>query len=180
MSRLSDKYNKEIVTEFLSDYKNKLAVPKIIKVVVSCGIGKFRDNEKMAESVKNNLAEITGQAPKVTHAKKAISGFKVRIGENVGYMVTLRGEKMYAFLDKLANIVLPRVRDFRGLDIKSFDKLGNFNLGVREHIVFPEIAQHAENLHSLEVTIVTTAKDAKQGKKLLEMLGFPFKKENNG
>lgn len=178
MSRLSDKYNKEIITEFLNNgFKNKLAVPKVTKVVVSVGIGKVRDNDKIKELIKNNLAEITGQKPAIRKAKKAISGFKVREGEEVGFIVTLRSEKMYEFLDKLANITLPRVRDFRGLDPKGFDHAGNFNLGVREHIVFTEIAQHAENIHSLQITIVTTAKNKEEAQKLLELLGFPFKKE---
>lgn len=193
MSRLSEKYNKEIIAEFLKsgysttlpsgarkfvpNYKNKLAVPKVTKVVVSSGIGKIRENEKLKKMIKSNLSAITGQMPAVRKAKKAISGFKVREGEEVGYITTLRGIKMYDFLDKLANTVLPRVRDFRGLDPKSFDQAGNFNLGIREHIVFSEIAAHADNIHSLEVTIVTSAKKQKEAQKLLEMLGFPFKKE---
>lgn len=159
-------------------YANKMAVPKVTKVTINVGIGKNRGNEKFVADVASNLQKITGQKAAVRRAKKAISGFKVRIGDNVGLVVTLRGVRMYDFLDKLANITLPRLRDFRGLDPKSFDKNNNFNLGIKEHLVFPEVTHSAENIHGLEISIATTAKNQKDAIKLIKELGFPFRKEN--
>ncbi len=181
MSRLNKMYIEKIIPKFLEEgFSNKLAVPKITKVIVHVGIGKARDNQKFVEMVKNNLTAITGQKPALTKTKKAISGFKVREGDIAGLIVTLRGEKMYDFLEKLANVTLPRLRDFRGLDEKSFGKSGNFNLGIKEHIIFPEISHEQDAIHGLEITIVTTAKNSKDGQKLLVMLGFPFKEQKNG
>lgn len=181
MSNLKKLYEEKIVAEFLQEgFKNKLAVPKVKKVIVNVGIGKIRDNKAFVEQVKKNLTAITGQAPAIRRSKKAISGFKVREGDEVGLVVTLHGIKMYDFLEKLANVTLPRIRDFRGLDPKSFGKSGNFTLGVREHIYFPETSHNTENIHSLEITIVTSAENAVEGQKLLTKLGFPFKGEING
>ena len=158
--------------------KNKFAVPQPVKVVINVGIGKMRGNEKFRKTVEESLEIITGQKPKVTKARKAIAGFKVRENEEVGLVVTLRGKRMNYFLEKLANIVLPRVRDFRGLNPKGFDKNGNYTLAVTEQIVFAEIShEKAEMPHGMSITIVTTAPDTNQGKILLESLGFPFKKE---
>jgi large subunit ribosomal protein L5 len=181
MSRLKEMFETKIVPEFLKeDFKNKMAVPKLVKVVINIGIGKVRENEKLVEIIKKNLAEISGQMPAVRKAKKAISGFKVREGDEVGLTVTLRGERMYDFMDKLANVTLPRVRDFRGLNPKSFDKNGNFTLGIKENVYFPEVSHNTENIHGLEVTIVSTAKNPADGQKLLTKLGLPFGEQNNG
>lgn len=157
--------------------KNKLAVPKLEKIVINVGIGKARENPKFADFVKVSLTAITGQKPKVTTARKAISGFKVRQSEKVGMVVTLRGSRMYDFAHKLANIVLPRMRDFRGLKESGFDKDGNYTLGIAEQIIFPEIShENQEIIHGMSITIVTTAKDTNAGRLLLEALGFPFRK----
>lgn len=181
MSRLKEMFETKIVPEFLKEnFKNRMAVPKLVKVVINIGIGKVRENEKLVEIIKKNLAEISGQMPAVRKAKKAISGFKVREGDEVGLTVTLRGERMYDFMDKLANVTLPRVRDFRGLNPKSFDKNGNFTLGIKENVYFPEVSHNTENIHGLEVTIVSTAKNPTDGQKLLTKLGLPFGEQNNG
>jgi len=176
MSRLKEMYQEKIVPEFLSEnFKNKMAVPKLVKVVINVGIGKVRENEKLVEIIKNNIAAISGQKAAIRKSKNAISGFKVRAGDEVGLTVTIRGDKMYDFIDKLANVTLPRVRDFRGLNSKSFDKNGNFTLGIRENVYFPELSHSTENIHGLEVTIVTTAKNPTDGQKLLKRLGLPFR-----
>ena len=178
MSRLKETYNTKIIPAFLAEgYKNKLAVPKVQKVVINVGIGKIRENEKFVELIKNNLIAITGQTPVVRKSRQSIAGFKVREGDKVGMTVTLRNERMYDFLDKLTNITLPRLRDFRGLNPKSIDKNGNFTLGVKEHVVFPEIAHEADNIHGLEITIVTTSKNIQDTEKLITLLGFPFYKK---
>lgn len=180
MSRLKELYKKQAVTNLQKNLniKNILAVPKIENVIVNIGIGKLiKENPKLLDSLKKDIAEICGQAPVEKKAKKSISGFKVRQGEIVGLMTTLRGQRMYEFIDKLVNIVLPRIRDFRGLDPKSFDKKGNYNLGIREHIVFPEIKQEkVEKNYGLEISVATTAKNKEEGQALLIELGFPFKK----
>lgn len=184
MSHLKQNYQEKIVPVLQQELKigNRLAVPRVQKVTVNVGIGKIaKTNSKLTEEIVANLAAITGQKPAVRRARQAISGFKVRAGEEVGLMVTLRGEKMYDFLAKLANIALPRLRDFRGLDPKSFDPNGNLTLGIKEQIIFPEIMhEKAEQLHGLEVSIITNSGSAKKSQKLLEELGFPFKKEKNG
>ncbi|OGD57360.1 50S ribosomal protein L5 [Candidatus Berkelbacteria bacterium RBG_13_40_8] len=176
MSRLKKTYKEQIAKKFLEEgYTNTLAVPKVTKVIVHSGIGKERANQKFVEMVKHNLTAITGQKPALRKARQAIAGFKVREGDAVGLMVTLRGEKMYDFLEKLANVTLPRLRDFRGLDVKGFGQSGNFNLGIKEHVIFPEISHEQDAIHGLEIAIVTTAKNKEDGQKLLAMLGFPFK-----
>ena len=181
MPRLKKMFQEKIVPEFLTEkFKNKMAVPKLVKVVINVGIGKIRENDKLVESIKKSITEISGQKPAIRKSKKAISGFKVREGDEVGLTVTLRGDRMYDFMDKLANVTLPRVRDFRGLNPKSFDKNGNFTLGIRENVYFPEVSHNTENIHGLEVTIVSTAKDAVDGQELLTKLGLPFMEENNG
>jgi len=183
MSRLNKKYQEEIVPALMKDLEitNKMAVPKVQKVVVNVGIGGAKTNGKLPESVRANLEAITGQKAVIRRARKAISGFKVREGDEVGMMVTLRGERMYDFLDKLANVTLPRLRDLRGLDPKSFDQAGNFTLGLKEQIIFPEITtEKAELIHGLEVSIIINSQSSLKSQKLLEALGFPFKKEQNG
>jgi len=179
MSTIKDFFQKELVTELQEklQLKNKLAIPRFVKVVVNVGIGGAKVNPKLKEAVQENLAAITSLKPKITRASKAISGFKIRQGDEVGMVVTLRGERMYDFIYKLAHIVLPRMRDFRGLAAKGFDRNGNFNLGLTEQIVFPEISpDKSETLHGLSVSITTTAKGPHEGKALLEAVGFPFKK----
>ena len=190
MSSLKKMYLEELAPVMKEKkFKNINAVPKIEKVIVNVGIGKIRANQKLVDSVINNITLITGQKPVIRKSKKAISGFKVRQGDEVGLMVTLRSDKMYDFLQKLANATLPRLRDFRGLDTKSFDGNANFSMGIREHIVFPEVSHQAENIHGLEIVIVTSTKNKEDAQALLEGLGFPFnsplnkkesKEQNNG
>ncbi len=183
MPNLKDKYNQEIAPALMEELgvKNMLALPKLKKVVLNVGIGAARLNPKIAEAARENLMAISGQSPTVRRARKAISGFKVRAGEEVGLMVTLRGSRMYDFVQKLANITLPRLRDFRGIDPKSIDRAGNLTIGLKEQIIFPEITtQKAETLHGLEVTMVINSNSPVASQKLLEKIGFPFKKEQNG
>ncbi len=178
---LKEKYQKEVVNKLKEEfgYINNLAVPKIVKVTLNVGVGKGKDDPKVAETAENTLKRITGQMPIYTQAKKSISAFKVREGMKVGLKITLRGKRMWDFLEKLVGVALPRVRDFRGLSSKSIDKTGNLSIGFREHIVFPEIkSDEVEKLHGLEVTITTTAKDNKEGLSLFKYLGFPIKESN--
>ncbi len=179
MDKLKEKYFKKIIPEMKEKfgYKNNLAVPKILKAVINVGIGKFKDDQKFLEAVENNLKRISGQKPIYTYSKKSISAFKVRAGDKVGLKVTLRGKRLYHFLDKLINVTFPRVRDFQGIDPKkSLDQQGNLNIGFKEQIVFPEIkSDEVEKIHGLEVAVVTTAKNWEEGYYLLKSLGFPFK-----
>jgi len=182
MTRLQQKYNKEIIPVLQEEfgYRNKLAVPRLEKVTVNVGISSNKRDDKYLELVKNTLIRITGQAPIFTKARKAISAFKTRQGNIVGAKVTLRGERMYDFVDKLINISLPRVRDFRGVKTGTVDAQGNLNLGFREHIAFAEIdTSEVEMLHGLEVSLTTTAKNFKEGLELFKLLGIPFKKKEN-
>ena len=156
--------------------KNIMAVPKITKVVISVGTGSFKDKKKN-EIVADRLAKITGQKPVSKGAKKSVASFKIRQGDLVGYMVTIRGDRMYSFLNKLINVAIPRTRDFRGLDPKSVDEMGNFTMAIRENTVFPESSdEDLRDVFGMAVTIVTTAKNKKNALKFLEMIGFPFKK----
>ncbi|MBI2011294.1 50S ribosomal protein L5 [Candidatus Daviesbacteria bacterium] len=176
---LKDKYLKDVRQKLMSEFAvlNMLAVPKINKVVINMGIGEAKDNEGLIEKAKVTLEAISGQKSVVTRAKKSIANFKLTKGSPIGLMVTLRGDKMFAFLEKLINIVLPRVRDFRGVVETSFDQKGNFNLGIREQIIFPEVDyQMVDKLRGLQITINTTAFNKEQGKRLLELLGMPFRK----
>jgi len=169
------KVNEKLKTDLGS--RNILALPKVVKVVINVGIGQAKTNPKFAEAVITTLMAITGQKPAVRISRKAISGFKIREGEKVGMMVTLRGKKMHDFIIKLANIVLPRMRDFRGLKIVGFGKSGNFTLGISEQIIFPEIShEKAEIIHGMSISIKTTAKNPLEGQKLLEAWGLPFEK----
>ncbi|MFA6410542.1 MAG: 50S ribosomal protein L5 [Candidatus Buchananbacteria bacterium] len=179
MSRLSEIYQKKAIPALKEKfgYKNNLAVPKIEKVVVNIGTGQGLRDVKFNEVAENTLMRITGQKPVKTAAKKSISNFKIREGLIVGMMVTLRGQRMYDFLDKLINVTFPRVRDFRGLDTKSIDPQGNLNLGFKEHISFPEIkSDEIEKIHGLQITVVTSAKTKEEGLELFKNLGFPFSK----
>ncbi len=180
MNRLKEKYEKEIVKSLAAEFdiKNLLAVPKISKVVVNMGIGDAAKNKELLEAAKEDLAKITGQLPSVRPAKLSVASFGIREGVPVGLKVTLRGGRMYDFLDKLFSIVLPRLRDFRGVPLKSFDRYGNYSLGITEHTVFPEIEMGKIGARGLEVTIVTDTKDVKKSKRLLTLLGMPFQKND--
>lgn len=179
-SRLYKKYQEEITPKLMAKfgYKNKMAVPKIEKVSLNVGINSRNTDGGYNEAVENTLIRITGQKPIKTKAKKAISAFKVRENMVVGMKVTLRGQRMYDFLDKLINISIPRIRDFRGLNITAVDGQGNLNLGFKEHNVFPEIrSDEIERIHGLEISIATTAKNRAEGLALFELLGFVFQKK---
>ncbi len=182
MNRLKEKYLKEIRAQLKKDLAlgNDLAVPRLEKIVLNVGLGKGLTDAKFKETVLNTLVRITGQKPVTTLAKKAISNFKIKQGMVVGAKVTLRGERMYDFLDKMINIALPRVRDFRGISPRSVDQKGNLNIGFKENIVFPEIkSDEVEHLHGLEVAVITTAGNKENGRKLFNLLGLPFFKEDN-
>lgn len=156
--------------------KNKMAMPKLSKIVISMGLGEAKDNAGVLDKAKVYLSALAGQQPVVTYAKKSISTFKVSKGQPIGMMITLRGEKMYSFLDKLINIVLPKVRDFKGVSDSSFDGNGNLNFGLREQTIFPEVDyKTVDKTRGLAVTIATTARNLQDGKKLLEYLGMPFR-----
>jgi len=177
MPRLLDKYKNEVVPALKEkfNYKNPMQVPKLEKIVINMGVGDVKDNPKALEAAVNELALISGQKPVVTKAKKSISNFKIRQGMNIGCKVTLRGNRMYEFADKLFNIALPRVRDFRGINPNSFDGRGNFSMGVKEQLIFPEIdIDKVEKVRGMDITFVTTAKTDEEAKELLALLGMPF------
>jgi len=181
--RLQEKYTKEVVQKLQQSLgiKNKLAVPRLKKIVISIGLGEAKDNSGVLEKAKVYLSSLAGQTPVVTYAKKSISTFKVTKGQTVGMMVTLRGKRMYAFLDKLINLVLPKVRDFKGVSVKSFDNSGNLNIGLKEQIIFPEVDyKSVDKTRGLAVTITTTAKDQECGRQLLASLGMPFTGGSDG
>ena len=177
MARLQDRYRSEVVPALKQKfgYKNIMEIPKLEKIVINMGLGDCKDNSKALELAVSELATIAGQKPLVTKAKKSIANFKVRAGMNVGAKVTLRGDRMYEFCDKLVSIVLPRVRDFRGVSAKAFDGRGNYALGVREQLIFPEIDyDKVEKIRGMEMIFVTTAKTDEEAKELLAQLGMPF------
>lgn len=179
MSSLLVKYRKEVIPAMQKKFgiENVMAVPRIEKVVINVGIGKVTKDDKFIEKIVRDLGLLSGQKPVFRKAKQSISGFKSREGTNIGLMVTLRGNIMYDFMDRLVHVALPRSKDFRGIEQKNFDKFGNLNLGLKEHSIFPEI--HYENLKDifgLEVTVVTTTKDREMGIELLRLMGFPIKK----
>lgn len=174
-----DTFNKDVIPALQKELgiKNKMAVPRITQVKLNVGIGTLTKNTKDFSDVVTNVAKISGQQPVVTKAKLAISNFKLRKGMPTGITVTLRGKKMYEFIYRLVNIVFPRVRDFRGLNLKSFDGHGNYSVGFKEALVFPEInPDDVLNVHGIQVTIGTTAKNDEEGRALLTQIGFPFKK----
>ena len=177
---LKDRYQKEVVPAIMKalDMRNIMEVPRITKVVVNIGAGEALDNAKALDAAVADITQITGQKPVVTKARKSIANFKLREGRAIGVKVTLRGERMWSFLDRLVNIALPRVRDFRGVSPDAFDGRGNYTLGLREQLVFPEIDyDKIDKLRGLEISIVTTARNDDEGRLLLQMLGMPFRKE---
>lgn len=178
MARLKDKYVNEVRPALMArfQYKNLLEVPRLEKVVINMGVGEAKDNPKALEAAVNDLSLIAGQRPIITKAKRSVASFKIREGMNIGCKVTLRGERMYEFLDKLFNVALPRVRDFRGISPKSFDGRGNFSLGLREQLIFPEIIyDQVEKVRGMDVVIVTTAETDEEARELLRELGMPFR-----
>jgi large subunit ribosomal protein L5 len=177
MSRLKDIYEKDVVSGMMKKfgYKNKMAVPKIEKVVVNIGLGEAKDNAKVIEHATDDLATITGPKAVVKKAKKSISAFKLRAGMPVGCKTTLRGAKMYSFVDRLINVAIPRVRDFRGVSADSFDGRGNYTLGIKEQLIFPEISfDKIDKLRGMEVVFVTTAQTDEEARELLSLFGMPF------
>lgn len=179
MARLKDLYVKEIVPALVKkfSYKSVMAVPKLDKIVINVGAGEARDNSKVIDAIMTDLSAITGQKPLVCKAKKSVANFKLREGMNIGAKVTLRGEKMYEFLDRLFNVALPRVRDFRGINPNSFDGRGNYNMGIKEQLIFPEIEyDKIDKVRGMDICFVTTANTDEEAKELLTLLGAPFSK----
>jgi len=177
MSRLKEKYAKDVIPALTKEfgYKNVMAVPRIEKVVVNMGLGEATGNAKLIDTGADELARITGQKPVTRRSKKSIAAFKVREGQAIGAMVTLRGDSMYEFLDRLITIALPRVRDFKGVSPKSFDGRGNYTLGIKEHIVFPEIDyDNAADIWGMDITVCTTARNDDEARALLTAFNFPF------
>jgi len=179
MNRMQERYQKEIVPAIVKslELKNVLEAPRITKVVVNIGLGEALDNPKAIDAAVADMTAIVGQKPVVTKARTSIANFKLREGRAIGAMVTLRGERMWSFLDRLMNIVLPRVRDFRGVSAEAFDGRGNYTLGLREQVIFPEIEfDKVDKVRGMEITIVTTAPTDDQAALLLQLLGMPFRK----
>ncbi len=177
-SRLKERYEKEIRQALMQElgYRNRMETPRIDKIVVNMGVGEALVNGKILDASVEQLAAVTGQKPVVTRARKSIANFKLRQGQSIGAMVTLRGDRAYEFFDRLVNIALPRVRDFKGVSPKAFDGKGNYTLGIREQIIFPEINyDKVEKIKGLNVTVVTTARSDEEGKALLRHLGMPFR-----
>ena len=178
MNALKEQYEKEVVPALQKkfEYKSSMQVPKLDKVVINIGLGDTRENPKALESAMKELAQITGQKPIVTKAKKSIAAFKIREGQDLGCKVTLRRDKMYDFVYKLFNVALPRVRDFRGVSPDSFDGRGNYSLGLKEQLIFPEIEyDKVDKLRGMDIIFVTTAKNDEEARELLKLLGMPFK-----
>lgn len=177
MSRLRDFYNTEIIPEMTKkfSYTNKLAVPKIEKIIINMGVGEAKENAKVLDGAVKDMATISGQKPLVTKAKKSVANFKLREGMNIGCKVTLRGDRMYEFADRLINIALPRVRDFRGVKANSFDGRGNYTMGIKEQLIFPEIEyDKVDKIRGMDICICTTATTDEEAKELLTMVGAPF------
>ena len=179
MARLKDAYKSEIAPALMKkfSYKSVMQIPKLDKVVVNVGCGEARDNAKVIDAIINDLSQITGQHPVVCKAKKSVANFKLREGMNIGVKVTLRGEKMYEFVDRLFSIALPRVRDFRGINPNSFDGRGNYSMGVKEQLIFPEISYYKiDAVRGMDICFVTTAQTDEEARELLTLLGAPFAK----
>ena len=178
MARLKEYYTKEVVPALVREfhYKNPLEVPRIVKIVVNMGLGEAIQNVKILDSAVEELTRITGQKPIITKARKSIATFKLRQGMSIGCCVTLRSERMYEFFDRLVSVAIPRVRDFRGVPPKSFDGRGNFSLGLKEQIIFPEIEyDKVDKIRGMNIAIVTTAKTDDEARQLLKLMGMPFK-----
>ena len=178
MEKLREQYEKEVVPALMKkfQYKSIMQVPKLDKVVINIGLGDTKENPKSLENAMNDLTQITGQRPMITKAKKSIAAFKLREGANVGCKVTLRSDKMYDFVYKLFNVALPRVRDFRGVSVDSFDGRGNYSMGIKEQLIFPEIEyDKIDRLRGMDIIFVTTAETDEEAKELLTLLGMPFK-----
>ena len=179
MPALKDKYTAEVAPALMSKfgYTSPMEIPKLVKVFVNCGVGEAKENTKVLYSVVNDIATITGQKPIVTKAKKAVANFKLREGMPIGVKVTLRQDKMWEFIDRLFNIALPRVRDFRGISADSFDGRGNYALGIKEQLIFPEIEyDKIDKIRGLDIVIVTTAKTDEEARELLSLMGAPFRR----
>lgn len=179
MARLAGKYKNEVAKQLMEKfgYNNVMQIPKLEKIVINMGLGSGKDNPKVIKAAVDELATITGQAPVVTKAKKSVANFKVREGMSVGAKVTLRGERMYEFLDRFVTISLPRVRDFRGVNPNSFDGRGNYTLGIKEQLIFPEInIDQVETVRGMDITFVTTAATDEEARELLKLMGMPFSK----
>jgi large subunit ribosomal protein L5 len=178
MSRLKERYDKDVVAALKKEfgYTNVMAIPKITKVVVNMGLGEATQNAKITETGADEIARITGQKPVVTRSKKSIAQFKLRKGMPIGAMVTLRGERMWDFLDRLVSVALPRVRDFRGVSPRGFDGRGNYTLGLKDQLLFPEIDyMKVDKARGMNISVVTTAKTDEESRKLLQLLGMPFR-----
>ena len=178
MSRMQDKYKNEAVPALMEEfsYKSVMQIPKLEKVVINIGMGEAKDNPKAIEAASNDLAAITGQKPIITKAKKSVANFKLREGMNIGVKVTLRADKMYEFVDRLFNVALPRVRDFRGINPNGFDGRGNYSLGIREQLIFPEIDyDKIDKIRGMDINFVTTAHTDEEARELLSLLGAPFR-----
>ena len=178
MSRLRDRYSKEVAPALAKEfgYTNVMAIPKVTKVVVNMGLGEATQNAKITETGADEIARITGQKPVVTRSKKSIAQFKLRKGMPIGAMVTLRGERMWDFLDRLVSVALPRVRDFRGVSARGFDGRGNYTLGLKDQLLFPEIDyMKVDKARGMNISVVTTAKTDEESRKLLQLLGMPFR-----
>ncbi len=179
MNRLREYYEKEIVEAMTKkfSYKNVMAVPKLEKIVINMGVGEAKDNAKVLDGAVKDLTIISGQKPLVTKAKKSVAAFKLRQGMPIGCKVTLRGERMYEFADRLINIALPRVRDFRGVKANSFDGRGNYTMGIKEQLIFPEIEyDKVDKIRGMDIVFVTTANTDEEGRELLRLFGMPFEK----
>ncbi len=179
MARLRELYKQEVAPALMSkfSYKSVMQIPKLEKIVINVGAGEARDNSKVIDAIMSDIAAITGQRPVVCTARKSVANFKLREGMKIGVKVTLRGDKMYEFLDRLLNVALPRVRDFRGINPNSFDGRGNYNLGIKEQLIFPEIEyDKIDKVRGMDICLVTTAKTDEEAKELLTLMGAPFAK----
>lgn len=177
MARLKEKYLKDVVPALQDKFKYKSAmqIPKLEKVVINMGVGEVKENPKAMDAAVNDLAIISGQKPIITKAKKSVAAFKLRQGMNIGCKVTLRGDRMYEFVDKLLNVALPRVRDFRGVSANSFDGRGNYSMGIKEQLIFPEIDfDKVDKVRGMDIVFVTTAKNDEEARELLKLIGMPF------
>lgn len=179
MARLKEFYKQEVASKLMNkfSYDSVMQIPKLEKIVINVGAGEARDNSKVIDAIATDIAAITGQKPYICKAKKSVANFKLREGMNIGVKVTLRGEKMYEFLDRLFNVALPRVRDFRGINPNSFDGRGNYNMGIKEQLIFPEIEyDKIDKVRGMDICFVTSANTDEEAKELLELMGAPFAK----